>query len=1789
MSDDMLNRFNQIFAVAPQLVVQPELAVPLASAGADIGSVESLASFQRGRQIKDFLEGLSDEQEIEHWDQLSRADKSLARIGGYREQMLRKEEEDKKSWGKFFKQMASVATSPLGAIGPNLGDAIDVAWDYSIEKPVERAGMLLDAVTPDAVVDPVMGTAGDVGGWALDNTVGTVLDSGKMIGGQLLDVYGDATSFIDQVWRTTQIAKRDGEDSIPLIGEVAEQSERIPGPLGEYNPAALASSGLELAGGIFTGDLKRWWKQADRKNAPVNEKTLREVEKEYGEEIVQLVREQQMSPDALLQRRADLIAQGRLEDANGLDTFMNSPEFAEVSQRLGKALLSPGRKMAQDLGLSDNDTAFNLVSGLGDGTWRVASDPLLIAGKGVQGARIAAYGLPKGSAVDAAARQKSVYDLFQKRSVRNYWDGFAKNLDKMRSSTPGARQEALKDLERNYKLVNPALRESMLKAGVNDVDGAMLHLMAGEAYKMLLQGQSAVRRPLMPYRRQIDMYLGGHGFSVRPGLAVKKPVHKVIDFMADGSKIVKDDLLLLGTAIDDVHRAVGSTGGLTTEGGTGLPGSATFASRPEEAKRIASLLQAHREGFRGRTATAHRRISTKLPAVDENGMLDLMAPGASRDVGRVAAMVAPKYWAREIEAAFMQADEVGRKNIWKGLMATMGEAAGVTKTAAGRKFWDEYLGTVGTGKQSIYSATGASRLDGGRDVGLWANDMSSHVAVPNFAELWAQSAKIGVADQMFAVANKQMVDLYMQSVWRPSVLLRPALPYRNSIEETLNQLIREPGALIQGKVISRAVNQRQYQRAQEAQKNAVSLKLQQDRVHAELTEKWGRDAYELEAFHASLVDEAKALREARVGAGRKGSDRPVVDRQVARNERKVEADALEQRARSLQHDINRINSARHDANLAAVKASAVPDAFDTNVGRTFRAMTSAPRAMAKILAPHAEKEGASQSLRNIYATLRNANQSLDHFYRAHVYGKLADKMVLSMSDDVQRYVEELVDNPYARQMFQQEIFETSRLSAGNVIDNLSVAPARPGYKTISTGEYALHSVSGKQGAAIWSNRLNYIASDKAGSHILAHIDNEYEAILGAARIIEANPAMYARRSMAMTERDSIEHATKMYQEARAMVSTREGELIPAITDKLYYVGGTGGRALNAEALSPSNLNKIDDALRPSQVVGQQVKFVENAEGMGAVVHDLTQWGFKTVGDMTAAMSRHNQFFSSYIQARQMLAPLEKELIEKMGGDAAAQLAARNSMINEAIHQSLVKSTSFVDNPKVRSQAAVLMRNFAPFYRAQEEFFARWAKTFKYNPESFGRAMLTQHAATSSGFVHRDENGELYFVYPGSGVVHSMMASVSQTLGLDLTKVPIISPMTGKVQMLTPGLNPDSSVNVFNGPILAEPLRQLARMTSNPTVDKWEKKILGPGADRGLLHANIPAILRPAYEEYALDGERHEINAMAALFAGGHGLRSDATAKEKREFLERVKGHAQGLKVIRTIFGPASPAYPRIGPEQPPSEAAKAAGMNSVRQEFYDLVKRMEGDYNGAYAFWVENHPDELPFILGQSEIEGVPFLATKAAGEFIDSNREMLQNYPLAGTFFIPKGEGDFDAEAFRLSKQLGLRKDKSAEQFLDDLLLSNGVGFYYDQRAVIDERVKKAKETGDTASAQHWEDVWSGWSNEYRALNPEVAEYLADGGRRNNEREQTLKEMKILLGSSEVPEGETAEMYRKLIRGWENHKVNLETIGDARTDYARAQKEAENQAFTSWVEKLTADSTAGKLLYNKLFRYMKP
>jgi hypothetical protein len=96
-----------------------------------------------------------------------------------------------------------------------------------------------------------------------------------------------------------------------------------------------------------------------------------------------------------------------------------------------------------------------------------------------------------------------------------------------------------------------------------------------------------------------------------------------------------------------------------------------------------------------------------------------------------------------------------------------------------------------------------------------------------------------------------------------------------------------------------------------------------------------------------------------------------------------------------------------------------------------------------------------------------------------------------------------------------------------------------------------------------------------------------------------------------------------------------------------------------------------------------------------------------------------------------------------------------------MRQAEERSSAWSTTRRSASQYSVVARNFHAFARAQEDWLRRWGRIIKDDPTVIRRAQLAIHGGESAGLVEKDDQGNLTFTYPGSGMVLNAFAHVGK--------------------------------------------------------------------------------------------------------------------------------------------------------------------------------------------------------------------------------------------------------------------------------------------------------------------------------------------------------------------------------------------------------------------------------------------
>ena len=836
----------------------------------------------------------------------------------------------------------------------------------------------------------------------------------------------------------------------------------------------------------------------------------------------------------------------------------------------------------------------------------------------------------------------------------------------------------------------------------------------------------------------------------------------------------------------------------------------------------------------------------------------------------------------------------------------------------------------------------------------------------------------------------------------------------------------------------------------------------------------------------------------------------------------------------------------------------------------------------------------------------------------HFMGRMSLKVIQDMNPkDVER-LWEWAQHPEGQRIMGHALNEAADRSMRNATPDIQ--PGKRAQKVrVKLDTFGTKSAAGDEGAKAWSWALEDQSSNPLLQPAMLHADDTQAAEKAVLAAIKAHPEWKKTMTLFAGKSDETvaQQAVKEVQAHLSFGNTAEG---PGQLNRDLFARmikedpETGIRTLNPEAWTPERLQEIPGKFRPEQVFAPDSHLVEDNSKDGFYTR-LVQDGFSRMGKWISFLGRSDQAVSEYLNARKVLQPWEEmyanhlahvgleEGVEPTAEEMAkAQAIAKDQAIKNASSQALARTLRFVDHPGVRSQAAVLMRNMAPFWRAEQGFLERWGQTFRYAPSALGKLEETAHFLQTTPYLHKDANGNTYMSLPFTRQMTRFVDDIGHATGLPLQYLPIPNTISGNILRSSPGFNVDFLKHPINGPIVTLPLQTWQMFTHGSTPDLLLKTLGGDQATtqagqgfEGAFLNSLPSAIRPLMQLAFNQDQYRETATMQAIATIQSNpelaLPTDATSAQKQAWLNRVNAAALGMALTEALFRPFDPMpITNEAPIPAADPAAQAAGLLNVKQEFNQMVKDSGGDYIQAYNYWVAAHPDEIPFLTGQSESSGGPSIPdTQQAFDWMQNNQQLIKDYPLAATYLIPQpgSSGDtFSFAPFQMAQQLGLVKNLSARDYLSKVQEKSNINTYYQMKD------QEAQEIGDlspySAAAAQIRAKWNAKIQPWLALNPDVATYVNDSSNRADTRNQTVVQMVQMLDAHpellNTQAGKVMNGFVGLFVQYQSNMAGIMAHGMAKT----TQQKALTNQFDQEAQQIANGSPTGQMLYNSLFRDME-
>ena len=679
------------------------------------------------------------------------------------------------------------------------------------------------------------------------------------------------------------------------------------------------------------------------------------------------------------------------------------------------------------------------------------------------------------------------------------------------------------------------------------------------------------------------------------------------------------------------------------------------------------------------------------------------------------------------------------------------------------------------------------------------------------------------------------------------------------------------------------------------------------------------------------------------------------------------------------------------------------------------------------------------------------------------------------------------------------------------------------------------------------------------------------------------------------------HAEAIYDSVRPYFSKRNGELNTDLLGKVRLTDEAGNIVVKTDDLSITDipgLNRID--LAPEFISGPTlVPVTDNFAG------GIMQWGWDTMGAANARLTRQplavealngilkdmdqSGFAKSYIE--KATAGLKDEAFE------AAEKTAKKQLAGIADDLAANKVLAYVDNPEVRSQLSVSVRNFARFYRATEDFYRRVVRSVRYNPESLARASLTYEGIAHSGWVQTDENGDQYFFYPGLSPVYRVMAKLGPVFGLEDTfKTGLPIEFGAKLKMITPSLNPDSLFPTFAGPLAALPIKMVGNIV--PQVKELEQYLTGSyGVDQPLINAVLPSHVNRLLATLQKDERQSQYasamrKAATYLEASGQGLKIKIdpdtgeeippSAGEIAEFQDKLQASSVTVLALRFMFGFFAPASPSVNLKSDMADWVRDNGQVSYKSVFNKMIEAYNGDVDKAVGEWIKYYPDQMPYTVSESEPTVVANVrAVESATDWVTENAELLKKYPEAAAFLIPQA-GKFDFNAYKLLFKSGLKTSKTVTDFVRQISVAKDREEYYQKKDEFDEMLASAP---STESKRIIRNEWETWSSQFKGVRPLLQEELGKGAAKAVDRTRALQDMNLMLSDPSVKtEPKTRKVLQEMLDEYNSYLSARDYAETPNSGLGSNYAESLRLSTMDTLKTIAAQNSSALAAYNSLF-----
>jgi hypothetical protein len=1378
-------------------------------------------------------------------------------------------------------------------------------------------------------------------------------------------------------------------------------------------------------------------------------------------------------------------------------------EFEEALVAVNASKYSPGRQFADIIDIAtpgklteisffgEQGFFYKNVSGVADAIFRLRTDPFVVASKVIRLSNVNNYAV---DVVTAQAGGKGVkFDkYFDQSSTIALWDKAGESLKKLKDAkgvNPQAAVEARKELAILMPEFGRTVVDEFIK-GPNPITNATTAKAwfenTRDVVKLIAEGSIARQRVLLPRMTPVR----------KLKVAALTQTNKVFDI----SKISP-------TLVNAVFGSPNDADGLFDQLVQMEPGELQKAIQGIRVKGTARYNSLQ-------IATGLDKIKRSLTPVPmfKNETFDLLAKDAPDQIYRLAAIFMPTNFATLLKELYAGTDSVARKmSIYQALLKQTNNSRGLDLTDTGNTVSRAYAK-----KGDVRYGLGDGELS---RKALLPSEMNTTVSAPSLTDLDILAGKSTIAKFVMGTANSKWVET-MTNGWSFLTLAGPRYAIRNAGEDLMVSLAMgtSPWGLAKQRYTA-------------------------TRLNTALQSVKGLDKLEKVAANPlGVMLRFINKKEAEVNATRiKAIDKKIVEGREELFQLKKELGSMN----VLTFDAKKVKSIN-------TRIAELEDEIQGGVAGQTR----------KILAESLSKGKIDTFLRQFGIKLVD-DESIEILTEQIIYGNI-DNLLAEVSEGGMNFATGATYNESVLQLVKDLGVDVRPL-------RLDLTTAAKQYKASANvagfGTRAITSDKSEASLFGYLLRLRFFGNDELGSLALANVDLTDDQVMTILvnwlRTSRGKQLKSEATAVNELDTDDIKYAREVLDRAKQLVTRRkDGEINKELLNKIRVNDPSAplGKGINTFTISGKldldDVRSIDIEDLPLEYVGPElVPVVEESQR----TYNLMKNGWVWLGLANARLSRQPMALYESIRIRKQMrkSGFEQSFIDDWTKGTekgtlnyqAGVKAAKTELAKAAEERAIMQVLSYVDNPLIRSQGSFAVRNWARFYRAQEDFYRRLGRLVKYNPEAFARAAATFDGIDHNGFIQKDENGDAYFVYPHFAPGYKAIQAALTGMGIPQDfKVPFPVQFGGSVKMLTPSLNPDSILPTFSGPLAALSVTTLGNLISLPfqgsqqNVDTITGMVLGKYAvNQPFLSRLMPAHVNRAFALMSQDDRDSQYasayrKAVTYLEASGNGLPENPSIADREAYREKIKNATLAILATRFVYGFFAPASIQTELKSDMAEWVRDSGKSSWKDVWYKLLEKNNFDKDIAIAKWIELYPNQVPYTVSESDRKTVAlFQSAEDSAKFVEDNQELFKTYKEGAAFLIPN-EGAFSYDAYRTMKTMGLRENKRVEDHLVEVQSAADAEIYYERKNKLDATLSNIT---DPQIRKIFRQQYNTWKDSFMAGRPMLEEYLGKGRERAVERTRALDDLTNMLDDSKFSSirPETQNVLRDMVNAYKSYE----------------------------------------------------